>query len=235
MKAFILAGGLGTRLRSITKDLIPKPMVKINNKPVLEHTLELLTKYGIKDIILSIGHLGEQIIEYFGNGSKWGANIMYIKEDYKTGTAGALRLAKPFLNSDEGFIMINGDNLYNINIDKMKKIFFNNYRLATIALTRAKDVTKYGVADVTIYGVRIKKFVEKPTAKEAPSDLVNAGFYMFQPEVLAYVPNKKYSMIETEVFPQLLRDEEFYGYVMEKEWYPVGTPEEYKIASEEWK
>ena len=230
-KALILAGGKGTRLRPITYE-IPKPMVPIQGRPLLEHTIEFLKKYDIRDIILSIGFLGEKIREYFGNGSKFGVKISYIDETEPTGTAGPLRLAKPFLESNH-FIMINGDNLFSLDLSNMIRTHFENGCLATIALASVSDPTKYGVA--RLKGQQIIEWKEKPKLEDAPSNLINAGVYLLSPKVLEYVPNKNYSMIETEVFPKLIEQNELYGYVMEGQWLPAGTPEEYERAIKEWK
>ncbi len=230
-KAFILAGGKGTRLRPITYE-IPKPMVPIKGRPLLEHTLDLLKKYDIRDIIISIGFLGHKIKEHFGNGSKFGVKITYVEEDSPRGTAGALRLAKELL-SDGDFIMINGDNLFNIDLDKMMRDHFNNKTVATIALTSVSDPTKYGVA--RLQGNKILEFIEKPSLNEAPSRLINAGVYMLSPKIFNYIPDKDFSMIETEVFPKLIEDDQFYGYVMSGQWLPAGTPEEYEKAILEWR
>ena len=230
-KAFILAGGKGTRLRPITYE-IPKPMVPIQGRPLLEHTIEFLKKYDIRDIVISIGFLGDKIIEHFGNGSKFGVKISYVEEDEPTGTAGALRLAREKLKSGP-FLMINGDNLFNLDLTEMIKTHFENNTVATIALTSVNDPTRYGVAK--LQGKKILEFIEKPTMEEAPSNLINAGVYLLNPEVIELVPEKTFSMIETEVFPKLIEIGSFYGYVMGGQWLPAGTPDEYERAIKEWR
>ena len=231
-KAFILAGGKGTRLRPITYE-IPKPMVLIHGRPLLEHTIDLLKKYDIRDIILSIGYMGEKIKEYFGNGSKFGVKITYVEEKEPKGTAGALRLAKPLLDNCN-FIMINGDNLYNIDYAELIQNSLSNAAIATIALTTVADPSKFGV--VKMKGTKIIDFVSYPKKEEAPSNLINAGIYVLTPKVFDYIPtDKEFSMIETEVFPNLIKDDQFYGYVMEGQWLPAGTLEEYEQAIREWK
>ena len=134
----------------------------------------------IRDIILSIGYMGEKIKEYFGNGSKLGVNIRYVEESEPTGTAGALRIAKPLLDNCN-FIMINGDNLYKIDYPEMIQAFINNGAVATIALTTVSDPSKFGVAKMK--GTRIIDFVEKPKIDEAPSNLINAGIYVFASKI----------------------------------------------------
>ena len=230
-KALILAGGKGTRLRPITYE-IPKPMVPVQGRPLLEHTVDFLKEHNIKHIILSIGFLGNKIMEHFGDGSKFGVKIDYVSDDEPTGTAGPLRLAKKFLENSY-FVMINGDNLFNLDLFNMINAHFENNGVATIALTSVDDPTKYGVA--RLKGNKILEFLEKPNKEDAPSNLINAGVYLFSPEIFKYVPDKTYSMIETEVFPKLISEGQFYGYVMEGQWLPAGTPDEYESAIKEWK
>jgi len=226
-KAYILAGGKGTRLRPITYE-IPKPMVPIKGRPILEHTIELLRKYDVRDVIITIGYLGEKIKEYFGDGSKFGVKITYIEEDEALGTAGALRLAKPLL--DETFIMFNGDNLVNIDIESLYEFHKQGKAKATIALTTVDDPTSYGVA--VLEGPRIKAFLEKP--KNPPSKLINAGVYILEPEIIDLVP-KGPSMIETDVFPQILEQGKLFGYPFEGQWLPTDNTERYERAIKEWR
>ncbi|MBN1923541.1 MAG: nucleotidyltransferase family protein [Nanoarchaeota archaeon] len=230
-KAFILAGGKGTRLRPITYE-IPKPMVPIQGRPLLEHTIEVLKKYEIRDIIISIGFLGDKIREHFGNGSKFGVKITYVEEKEARGTSGPLLMAKPLLENNH-FVMINGDNLFNLDLYDMIRAHFENDAIATIALASVSDPTRYGVAKLK--GSKILEFIEKPKIEQAPSNLINAGVYLFSPKIFDYVPDKIFSMIETEVFPKLIADKQFYGYVMGGQWLPAGTPDEYEAAIKEWR
>ncbi len=226
-KAYILAGGKGSRLRPITYE-IPKPMVPIKGRPILEHTIDLLRKYDVRDIIITIGYLGHKIKEYFGDGSKFGVRITYIEEDEALGTAGALRLAKPLL--DERFIMFNGDNLVNIDIDSLYEFHKENNAIATIALTTVDDPSSYGVA--VLEGSKIKEFIEKP--KNPPSKLINAGVYILEPQIIELVP-KGYSMIETDVFPKILQKGSLLGYPFLGQWFPTDNSERYEKAIKEWR
>lgn len=230
-KALILAGGKGTRLRPITYE-IPKPMVPIQGRPLLEHTIEFLRKSGIYEIILSIGYLGNKLREHFGDGSKFGVKIYYVEETEPLGTSGPIKLAKPLLENDS-FIVINGDNLFTLDLQNMVRTHFENNCVSTIALTTVADPTKYGVA--RLKGNKILEFIEKPTIDKAPSKLINAGVYIFSSKIFDYLPDKPFSMIETEVFPFLIKDNTFYGYVMEGQWLPAGTPDEYEYAIKEWR
>ncbi len=226
-KALILAGGKGTRLRPITYE-IPKPMVPVQGRPLIEHTIDLLRKYDIRDITLAIGHLGEKVKGYFGDGTKFGVKIRYIEEKEPLGTAGCLRLAKGWL--DEPFIMLNGDNLTNIDLESLFVFHKKNKGLATIALTTVKDPSSFGVA--LLKGPLITNFIEKP--KEPVSNLINAGIYVLEPQVIDLVPEGPASM-EYDVFPQILKQGKLMGYPFEGQWLPTDNTERYEKAIKEWK
>jgi mannose-1-phosphate guanylyltransferase/phosphomannomutase len=206
-KAIILAGGKGTRMKSLANNL-PKPMLRIQNKPILEHNIDLLKRHGIKDIIISIGYRGDQIKEYFSDGSQFGVNISYVEEEEPMGTAGPLNLLKGQLN--DTFILMNGDELKDIDLE---------------------DMFAYGVA--VMNGSKVMTFIEKPSKQNAPSKLISAGLYMLEPEVLKIIP-EGFSMIENDVFPKLATNEKLLGYVFSGQWYDTGTPERFSKAEREW-
>ena len=226
-KAVILVGGKGTRLRPLTLNT-PKCMIEIQGKTVTEHLFDLLKNYGIRDIIMSIGYLKEKVKEYYGDGSKFGVNITY-EEDEPLGTAGPLRLAKDYLK--DSFIVTNGDELKTINIPRMFRLHKRKDALATIALTSVTDPTQYGVAKVS--GSRILEFVEKPKAEEAPSNLINSGFYIMEPEAIEMIPNG-FSMLEKDVFPKLAKEGRLRGFLSEGQWFDIGTLERYETAKKKW-
>ena len=185
-KAIVYAGGEGTRLRPYTLELT-KVMLPIKGKPMIMHALDLLKSHGVTDIVLSLGYKGEQIKEYFGDGSKFGLKINYTEEKTPLGTAGPLRLAKKYLN--ETFFIMWGDILSKIDLDDFMYFHKNNDGLATVALTTVEDPSRYGVADLK--GNKIIQFVEKPTKAKAPSNLINSGIAIMEPEVIdKYVPKK---------------------------------------------
>jgi len=227
-KALLLAGGKGSRLKPITHE-IPKPLVPLHGKPIIEHTFDLLKKYGIKDIIVSIGHMGDKIRQHFGDGKRFGVNITYIEEKKPLGTAGPLRLAKHLLN--ETFIMCNADNLWNIDLIDLYMFHKERGGKATIALTTIEDPSEYGVAKMS--GNRIIEFIEKPKKGTEPSKLINSGFYIIEPEVIDYVPKKK-SMMEVDIFPKIAREGKLYGYTFDGQWFDTGTMERYEKAIKEW-
>ena len=226
-KAVLLVGGRGTRLKPLT-DKTPKALLKVHGKTILEHLFDLLKKYGIRDVILSTGYLKEKIREYFEDGGKEGINIAYVEENEPLGTAGPLKLAKKYLN--DSFIVSNGDELKNINIPRMFRLHKRKNALATIALTTVDDPSQYGVAKLD--GSRIIEFIEKPSSP--PSNLINAGFYILEPEVIDMIPDG-FSMIEKDVFPQLAKLGRLRGFPFAGQWFDIGNIERYKIAEKKWK
>lgn len=223
-QALILAGGKGTRLKPITRE-IPKPLVPLQGKPVLEYSLDLFKKFGIKDILISIGFKGEKIKEYFGDGKRFGVNIRYIEEDEPLGTAGPLKLAKKFLKGS--FIMCNADELKDIDLMDMFMAHKENNAMGTIALTSVEDTSKYGVAKLA--GSKILDFVEKPSKENAPSNFINSGLYILEPEVIDYVP-EGFAMVEKDVFPKLAKEGKLFGYPFSGYWKPIGNFEQYEEA-----
>jgi NDP-sugar pyrophosphorylase family protein len=226
--AIILAGGKGTRMKPMT-NFIPKIMLRIQDKPLLEHNIDLLKKHGIKNIIVSIGYKGDQIKEYFGDGSQYGVNITYIEENEPMGTAGPLNLLKGKINNT--FILMNGDELKDIDLEDMFLFHRKNKSIATIALTTVEDPSNYGVA--VMNGNKVRTFVEKPAKEHAPSKLISAGLYILEPEVLKIIP-EGFSMIENDVFPKLASNDKLLGYVFSGQWYDTGTAERFSKAEREW-
>lgn len=228
-KAILLVGGRGTRLQPIT-NTIPKALLEVNERTVTEHLLDLLKKYGIRDVILSVGHLKEKIKAHFGDGSSHGMSIGYIEENEPLGTAGPLLLAKKYLH--ESFICSNGDELKDINIPRMFRLHRRKGALATIALTTVEDPSHYGVAKLE--GSRIVEFVEKPKKENAPSNLINAGFYILEPEVIDMI-SPGFSMLEKDVFPKLAEMGRLRGFPFSGQWFDIGNLERWELAKKKWK
>lgn len=220
--ALILAGGKGERFKPITHE-IPKPMIPLNGKPLIEHTMDLLKKYGIKDVIISLGYLGDKVKEYFGNGARFGLSITYIEEKSPLGTAGPLRMAKPLIRST--FLVCNADELKEIDLVDMFIFHKENHAKATIALTTVKNPSEYGVARLN--GNKIIEFIEKP--KNPPTNLINAGLYIMEPEVIDLIP-EGYAMLETDVFPKIAKAGKLFGYSFSGYWKPVGNLTQYNEA-----
>jgi NDP-sugar pyrophosphorylase family protein len=227
--ALILAGGEGTRLRPITYE-IPKALVPVHGKPLIEHLFDLLKKYGVNDVILSVGHMKDKIMDERGNWSRAGMNISFVEEKTPLGTGGPLRLAKDKLIKT--FIVSNGDELKNINVMDMYEAHKRNRALATIALTTVSDPSQYGVAKLE--GNRIIEFVEKPKKDKAPSKLINAGFYIIEPEVVEMIPKGKVSL-EKQIFPKLAKMGRLYGFPFSGQWFDTGNLERYERALKEWR
>ncbi|MAG15834.1 nucleotidyltransferase [Candidatus Woesearchaeota archaeon] len=227
--ALILAGGIGTRLQPITFE-VPKPLLTVHDKTLLEHLFDLFKKYGIKNIILSIGYKGEKIKEAIGNGRKFGVNVTYVEESKALGTAGPLKLAKPFLT--DTFIVSNADELKELDLMDMYIFHKENKATATIALASVQDPSAYGVAK--LQGNRILEFIEKPKKENAPSNLINSGIYILEPEVIDLIPDG-FSMLEKDIFPRLAREGRLYGYPFSGQWLNTGTLELYEQAIKEWK
>ena len=172
----------------------------------------------------------EKIKNYYGDGSKFGVDITYVEEDDPLGTAGPLKLAKEHLK--DSFIVANGDELKNINIPRMFRLHKRKNALATIALTTVTDPSHYGVARLS--GSRILEFVEKPKKEDAPSNLINAGFYILEPEVIDIMPNG-YSMLEKDVFPKLAKEGRLRGFPFAGQWFDISNMERYETAKKKWK
>jgi mannose-1-phosphate guanylyltransferase len=227
--ALILSGGEGTRLRPITYE-IPKSLVPVHGKPLIEHLFDLLKKYGVNDVILSVGHMKEKITNEKDNWSRLGLNISFVEEQKPLGTGGPLRLAKDKLTKT--FIVSNGDELKNINIMDMYESHKKNRALTTIALTTVSDPSQYGVA--RLEGNRIVEFVEKPKKGKAPSNLINAGFYILEPEVVEMIPKGKCSL-EKQIFPKLAKMGRLFGFPFSGQWFDTGNLERYERALKEWR
>ncbi len=228
-KAVLLLGGKGTRLRPITYEL-PKALLPIQGKTVPEHLIELFKLYNITELYFSVGYKAEKIMKYYGDGSKYGVSITYIKEDKPMGSAGAIKLARKYLT--ETFIVTNGDELKNIDLEEMFLFHKKNKAKVTAALTTVDDPSAYGVA--RLEGSRILEFVEKPKKEYAPSNLINSGLSIWEPEVINMIPDG-FSMYEQDIFPKLAKKKELYGYIFSGQWYDTGTPERYEKAIKEWR
>ncbi len=231
-KALILAGGKGTRLRPLTLKT-PKALIDVQGKTLTEWLFELFKKYGIRDAILSVGYLAEQIRDFYTDGSKFGMNLEYVEEnpDKPLGTGGPLRLAKDMLT--ESFIVSNGDELKCINIPRMFRLHKRKKALVTIALTSVDDPSQYGVARLD--GSRIIEFVEKPKKEDAPSNLINSGFYIIEPEVIDMIPSGKFCMLEKDVFPRLASEGRLRGFPFSGQWMDTGDYSRLERARKSWK
>ena len=228
MKAIILAGGLGERLRPLTNN-IPKPLLRVKGKPILEHAIENFEKHGIKDIILAVSYRADKIKEYFGDGSKFGVNISYCIEDEPLGTGGAIKKASE--NIKKTFIAINGDNIADFDWTSIINAHKRKQARITLTLYPVDDVTKYGIAELK--DDRIINFIEKPSVEQAPSNLNNAGGYVMEPESLEILPEGK-SSIERDCFEKFCgKYGSVYAFSHKGYWFPTDDIEKYKKAEKE--
>ena len=225
MKAVILAGGKGTRLRPYTK-IFPKPLVPIDDKPVLEIIINQLAKNGFTDIIMAVGHLAELIQAFFGDGSKFGVMIEYSREDEPLGTAGPLLKVQDQL--DETFLMMNGDVLTTLNITELIQFHKSNKAAATIALNKRKVDIDYGVVETDDHAT-INNWLEKPTIDYQ----VSMGIYILEPEALDYIPSNEAFDLPDLILALINDNKLVKGYFFEGFWLDLGRPEDYELALNE--
>ncbi|MDQ2087316.1 NDP-sugar synthase [Herbivorax sp. ANBcel31] len=224
MKALFLAGGKGTRLRPITNEL-PKPMVPVMGKPLLERNIERLKEHGVDEIVLSTCYKPYKIEKYFGSGEKTGVKVNYISEDIPLGTAGAIKNAQEFFK--DTFIVFNADILSDIDISDMIKYHKKKKAFATIATTEVEDPSAYGVIEYDKKGF-VTAFKEKPKHHETTSNLINAGIYIFEPGLFDEIPLDKSVSIERETYPRLLnKGKKIAVYNKCSYWLDLGTPDKY--------
>lgn len=223
--AFILAGGKGERLRPLT-DRVPKTLLEVAGKPVLQYNIDNARKHGVKKIVLGTGIKAEKIRRFFGSGKKFGVKIFYSKEKFPQGTAGALKLAEKFLRREKAFIMCNGDEVKNIDYSKLLKLHTKFRPIATIALVRVKDASHFG--SVKVNGPRVLSFEEKKKIKKP--GLVNAGAYVLDPAIFAFIPKGKNASIERDVFPVLAEFGLLCGIPAVKKWLPIDSIEKLNLA-----
>lgn len=224
MKAVIMAGGEGSRLRPLTCNR-PKPMVPILNKPMMSYIVELLKKNNITDIAVTLQYMPENIRDYFGNGWEMGVNMRYFVEETPLGTAGSVKNAESFL--DDTFIVISGDALTDFDISRAIEYHREKGALATLVLTRVDTPLEYGVV-ITEPGGKIKQFLEKPSWGEVFSDTVNTGIYILEPEALEYIKKDQTFDFSKDLFPLLLKEgRPVYGVVLEGYWCDIGNLQQY--------
>jgi len=227
MNAIILAGGMGQRLRPLTEEL-PKPMIPILNKPLMEYSLELLKKNGITSMGVTLMYLPQMVKNYFEDGSKFGVDISYYVEDEPLGTAGSVKLAEEKL--DDTFVVISGDALTNVQIDKILKYHKSIEADVTIVLSKQSQPLEYGVVLTDTSG-RITSFMEKPMWESVVSDTVNTGIYVIEKKILEKIPPKTEFDFSNDLFPLLLRENyRLFGYITEDYWCDLGNPQSYKRA-----
>ena len=228
MRAVLMAGGSGTRLRPLTCDL-PKPMVPILNRPIAEHIINLLKRHQITEIIATLHYLPDVMREHFGDGADFGVQMTYaVEEDQPLGTAGCVKNIAELL--DRTFLVISGDSITDFDLTAAIEFHRRKQSKATLVLTRVPDPMEFGVV-ITDEHQRINRFLEKPSTSEIFSDTVNTGTYILEPEVLDYLPADRESDFSKDLFPLLLeKGEPMYGYIAEGYWCDVGQLDVYREA-----
>ena len=224
MKAVILAGGEGTRLRPLTCN-IPKPMVPILNRPFLEHMLSGLRAHGVSDAVLTISYLPDKIKAHFGRGETTGMGLSYALEEKPLGTAGAVKNVEREL--DGAFFVLNGDIFTDLDLGEMERFHREKKSQVTLFLTPVENPSAFGVVETDPDG-RVLRFLEKPAPGVTDSNWINGGIYLMEPETLAHAPSGEFYMFERGLFPKLLEmGVPVYGYQAHPYWIDLGTPANY--------
>ena len=228
MKAVVMAGGEGTRLRPLTSNQ-PKPMVPIVGKPCMEHILDLLRAHGLTDVVVTVAFLPQAIRSYFGDGENLGLQIEYSVEESPLGTAGSVRHASDRL--DDTFLVISGDALCDIDLGKIVEFHREKGAAVTIGLKSVENPLEFGIV-VTDENGKVERFLEKPSWGQVFSDTINTGIYVLEPEVLRHIPTDRPYDFSKELFPLLLEmGRPIYGYVCEGYWQDIGNLDQYRQAN----
>lgn len=228
MKALLIAGGLGTRLRPLTFTR-PKHLLPIANRPHIEHVLDLLRRHSITDVVLATSYLAGAFAGVIARAGATGLDMHVAHETAPLGTAGAIKNAEAFV-SDETFFAFNGDVLTDVDLTTLLAFHRDRGAAATILLTPVEDPSAYGVVPTDEDG-RVTGFIEKPPPGEATTNRINAGVYVIEPSVLGSIPAGEVVSIEREVFPQLARSEGLFALSTDAYWMDIGTPEKYLQAN----
>ena len=227
MKAVIMAGGEGSRLRPLTSNL-PKPMLPLVNRPMMEHVVNLLAQHGFDEIVVTVAYLASAIRNYFGDGSEFGVRMVYATEETPLGTAGSVRNAMDELQ--ERFLVISGDVLTDIDLSAIWATHEAKRALATIGLTPVDNPLEFGIV-ITREDGSIERFLEKPSWGQVFSDTINTGIFVLEPEIFEFIPAGRPVDFSGEVFPRLLEEElPLYGSVAQGYWEDVGTLTAYVTA-----
>lgn len=228
MKAVVMAGGEGTRLRPLTSNQ-PKPMVPIVGKPCIEHIVELLRSHGLEDVIITLAFLPQAIRSYFADGETLGMNIEYSVEELPLGTAGSVRLASAKL--DETFLVISGDALCDVDLGSLVAKHREKGAAVTIGLKSVDNPLEFGIV-VTDEDGKVERFLEKPSWGQVFSDTINTGIYVLEPEVLTHIPAEGTYDFSKELFPLLLEmGRPIYGHVLDGYWQDIGNLEQFRQAN----
>jgi NDP-sugar pyrophosphorylase family protein len=228
MKALLLAGGFGTRMRPLTLTR-PKHLLPIGNVPHIEHVFGLLQRTGVDEVVLTTSYLADAFAQTVEGAGRWGLTLDVAHEEVALGTAGAIKNAAPFLE-DETFMVLNADVLTDANLNRLVAFHSEAGAEATIMLTEVEDPSAFGVVP-TDDGGRVEGFIEKPPPGEAPTNLINAGVYVMEPSVLGRIPAGREHSAERALFPELVDGGSLYARRLDGYWMDVGTPDKYLRAN----
>ncbi len=231
-KALILAGGKGERLRPLTLTT-PKPLLDVGGKPILQWNIELARKFGVTEVVLGIGGMTDPLVDFFGNGKKFGIKISYSIEKEFLGTAGALKLAEEHFQREEKFIMMNGDEVKDVQFEKLNGVFEKHRAMGVIGLTPVSDVSQFG--SVKLEGDAITAFLEKSQSPANEKGLVNCGAYILSSKVLDGIPTQANVSIEKQVFPMLAQNKTLFGVEATRQWFPTDDLQRLETARKHWK
>jgi mannose-1-phosphate guanylyltransferase len=229
MHAVVLVGGFGTRLRPLTLS-VPKPMLPVGHRPIVENLVLGLADAGITDVVLALGFKPEPFLEAFPDGRIGDVSLHYAVEPEPLDTAGAVRFAALFAGIDDTFVVVNGDVLTDLDVASLVRFHRDRGAEGTLHLTPVDDPSAYGVVDTDAAG-KVLRFVEKPPPQEAPSNLVNAGTYVLEPRVLDRIAEGRKVSIEREVFPAMVADGSLFALATSDYWLDTGQPEPYRRAN----
>lgn len=228
MKAVVIAGGFGTRMRPLSCTR-PKHLFPIADRPLLDWTLEGLAGGGIEEVVFALNYRAESFVKRYGDFAH-GVKVSYCYETRPLGTGGCVKNSEKTIGHENPFILLNGDILSSVDYAELVAQHRKNDAITTMTLHRVEDPSRYGIAELAEDN-RIKRFVEKPKAGEARGNLANAGIYVLNPEIFDYIPGDSQVSIEREVFPMLVKDGLLYGYPFDGLWIDIGKPDDYLRAN----
>ncbi|MEI7617239.1 MAG: NDP-sugar synthase [Actinomycetota bacterium] len=229
MRAVVLVGGFGTRLRPLTNS-VPKPMLPVGHVAIIERLIENLVRGGVTDVTLALGFRPEPFMQAFPDGTCAGATLAYAVEPEPLDTGGAIRFAALFAGIDTTFVVANGDVLTDLDVGALVNFHRSSGAEATLHLTPVEDPSAFGVVDQEPSGL-VRRFIEKPPPGTSPSNLINAGTYVFEPSVIARIPDGRKVSVEREVFPALVADQTLWAMATDDYWIDTGQPDLYLKAN----
>ena len=231
-KAMVMSAGMGSRLEPLTLQ-VPKPLVPVCNRPVMDILFESLSNIGIKDVVCNTYYLADQIIERYKN-NDLGVNFNYITEDTLSGTAGGMKKCQFFFDKGDDFVVLSADGLTNADIKKGIEVHKKSGAVATIGVKRIpyEEVSHFGVV-VTDENGFITEFQEKPSIEEAKSNCINTGIYIFNYKIFDYIPENTFYDFAKNVFPKLLLEKQINTFVIEDYWTDIGTLDQYKVSTQD--